>query len=167
MAPLAGCRTTLDKAPVEPAQPVTDWSGVEKLFQAGEVYFGGQPTAEALEVAPKRGIKVVVNLRSAPEMKALGFDEAAIVRRLGMEYVAIPVTPDTFSPADADRLSDVLRETTGPILIHCASSNRVGAVWALYLHRHRGFSLDTAIEHGKRAGLRSDGLVEIIRGASK
>ncbi|MFQ5490054.1 MAG: beta-lactamase hydrolase domain-containing protein [Phycisphaerae bacterium] len=159
----SGCARSLHKAPVALAQPVTDWAGLERLFQDGDIFFGGQPTAEALEAAPQRGIKVVVNMRSAPEIKALDFDEPALVRRLGMEYVAIPVTPSTFGPDDADRLKDVLRKTAGPVLLHCGSSNRVGAVWALYLYRHRGIALDDAIKLGRKAGLRSERLVETIR----
>ena len=38
-----------------------------------------------------------------------------------------------------------------------------GAVWALYLHRHRGVALEEAIELGRKAGLRSKGLVKTIR----
>ncbi len=96
-------------------------------------------------------------------MATLDFDEAALVRELGMEYVAIPVTPATFGPSDADDLKEVLSRTTGPVLLHCGSSNRVGAVWAMYLHRHRGVGLDEAIELGRKAGMRSEVLVETIR----
>lgn len=160
---LPGCAKSLHEAPLAPARPVTNWDGVKNLSRSGDVYFGGQPTADAFDTAQERGVKVVVNLRSEREMKALDFDEAALVRRLGMEYVAIPVTPDSFAAADADRLKDVLTRTSGPVLIHCGSSNRVGAVWALYLHRHRGVALDEAIDLGRKAGLRSDRLVETIK----
>ena len=159
----SGCMKSLHQAPMGTAEPVTNWAGLERLFRDGGIFFGGQPTAEALEAAPARGIKVVVNMRSEPEVQALGFDEAALVRELGMEYVAIPVTPATFGPDDADRLSEVLSKTDGPVLLHCGSSNRVGAVWALYLHRHRGLAVEEAIGLGRKAGLRSEGLVETTR----
>lgn len=159
------CTRSLQRAPVESAGVVTDWVGLERLFRDGDIFFGGQPTAEALAAAPQRGIKVVVNMRSAQEVRALDFDEAALVRELGMEYVALPVTPATFGPDDADRLSEVLGKTSGPVLLHCGSSNRVGAVWALYLHRHRGLAVEEAIELGRKAGLRSEALVETIRTA--
>ncbi|MCP4250954.1 MAG: hypothetical protein GY778_28285 [bacterium] len=163
---LPGCARSLHGRPVVHAEPVSDWDGIERLSRDGGVYFGGQPTAEALRAAPERGVRVVVNLRSEPEMSALGFDEAGLVRELGMEYVAIPVTPSTFGPEDADRLKDVLSRTSGPVLIHCGSSNRVGAVWALYLNRHRGHDVDDAIELGRRAGLRSEPLVETIKASA-
>ena len=162
----SGCARSLHSSPVGPAQPVTDWVGLDRLFQDGGVYFGGQPTAEALRAAPERGVKMVVNLRSEPEVAALDFDEAALVRELGMEYVALPVTPSTLGPQHADGLKDVLSRTTGPILIHCGSSNRVGAVWALYLHHHRSLPLDEALNLGRRAGLKSEKLVAIIKASA-
>lgn len=160
---LVGCARSLHQTAFASAKPVTDWGGVENLSQDGGVYFGGQPTADALETAQKRGVRVVVNLCVDREMQALEFDEAALVQRLGMEYVRIPVALNTFGPTDADDLKDVVRRTSGPVLIHCASSSRAGAIWAMYLHRHRGVALDDAIELGRKAGLRSQALVETIR----
>ncbi len=160
---LSGCSRSLHQASFTTATPVTDWGGVKNLSHDSGVYFGGQPTADAIGTAQKMGIKVVVNLRSDQEMAAMDFDEAALVERLGMKYVAIPITMKTFGPADTDALKDVLKKTSGPVLIHCGSSNRVGALWAMYLHRHRGVALDDAIALGRKAGLRSEGLVETIR----
>jgi len=153
----------MHRASFGPAQPVADWSGVKNLSHSGDMYFAGQPTVEGLDAAKERGVKVVVNLRSEREMKALEFDEAAQMKRLGMEYVNIPITPDTFGPEDADRLKNVLAKTSGPVLLHCGSSDRVGAVWAMYLNRHRGVALDEAIDQGRKAGMRSDRLVEIVK----
>ncbi len=160
---LSGCSRSLHEASFTTATPVTEWGGVENLSHDSGVFFGGQPTAEAFGTAQKMGVKVVVNLRSIPEIAAMDFDEAALVEQLGMKYVAIPITSETFGAADTDALKEVLQNTSGPVLIHCASSNRVGALWAMYLHRHRGVALDQAIALGRKAGLRSEGLVETIR----
>lgn len=152
---------------ISPAQSISDWSGLQRLSRSGDIYFGGQPTREALEAAPQRGVKMVVNMRSDKEVKALGYDEPALVRRLGIQYVALPVTPSTFSSDQADRLKEVLAQSSGPVLIHCASSNRVGAVWALYLNRHRDVPVDEAITLGRKAGMRSETLVELVRKNAK
>ncbi len=160
---LSGCSRSLHEASFTTATPVADWGGVKNLSHDSGVYFGGQPTADAFGTAQKMGVKVVDKLRSDPEIAAMDFDEAALVEQLGMKYVAIPITSETFGPADTDALKEVLSGTSGPVLIHCGSSNRVGALWAMYLHRHRGVALDDAIALGRKAGLRSDGLVETIR----
>src|SRR5438128_2016147 len=68
------------------------------MFQArfaklGEdVFIGGQPTEKALRDLKAQGVTTVVNLRSPEEMKsAVKFDEAALVKQLGMRYVYIPM----------------------------------------------------------------------------
>ena len=152
---------------ISSAQSISDWSGLQKLSHSGDIYFGGQPTREAIEAAPQRGIKTIINMRSDKEVEALGYDEPALVQQLGMKYVAIPVTPSTFSIDQADRLKEVLTKISGPVLIHCASSNRVGAVWALYLNHHRDVQIDEAIALGRKAGMRSDMLVELVRKNAK
>lgn len=152
---------------ISPAQSISDWPGLQRLYRSGDIYFGGQPTREALEAAPLRGIKMVVNIRSDKEVAALGYDEPTLVRQLGMKYVAIPVTPSTFATHQADRLKETLIQTSGPVLIHCASSNRVGAVWALYLNHHRNVPVEEAIALGRKAGMRSETLVELVRKYAK
>jgi uncharacterized protein (TIGR01244 family) len=71
----------------------------------------------------------------------VAFDEAALVRDLGISYVTIPVTPKTLSIKDVEKLEEVLRNTSGPVLIHCHSSNRAGVLFGLYLNQFRGFDL--------------------------
>ena len=63
---------------------------------------GGQPSPDALEQASKAGYRTVVNLRGSGE--AIGFDEEALVKKLGMKYVCIPIA----GPAD---LHDALPTT--------------------------------------------------------
>ena len=70
-------------------------------------------------------------------------------------YVHVPVTAATFSGADVDAVQAVLDDTAaGPVLLHCASANRVGAVWAV-IQARAGQPIDEAIAEGKRVGLRS------------
>lgn len=164
---LTGCASSLHKMPIGMAQRVTDWQEVYNVFRDDKIYFAGQPTSEALREAPGRGIKLVVNLRTAEEMSGpTGYDEAALARELGMEYVSIPVTGETFNNPSGDEvreLREVLARTSSSVLIHCASSNRVGALWALYLHHHRGFDLDEAIKRGEAAGMFQPALINAVR----
>ena len=41
-----------------------------------------------------------------------------------------------------------------PILLHCESSNRVGAMWALY-RASKGVPNEIAIEEGRQVGLKT------------
>jgi uncharacterized protein (TIGR01244 family) len=90
----------------------------------------GQPSAAALEAAAAAGYKSVIDLRALAEDR--GFDEKAKVEGLGMSYVTLPVEGAAgVSYANASALDKLLAEAPKPVLLHCASSNRVGALLAL------------------------------------
>ena len=61
---LSGCATSLDRAAIGVATPVTDAQGYNNIFRDGSVYFAGQPTQDALSEAARRGVKMVINIRS-------------------------------------------------------------------------------------------------------
>ena len=67
------------------------------MFQAkfvsvgDDMFIGGQPTERALRELRAKGVTTVVNLRMPEEMARVGFDEAALVKELGMKYVHIPM----------------------------------------------------------------------------
>lgn len=97
-------------------------------FEPG-IVTAGQPTAEQIEAAQAQGVKTVINLRPEGEMQ--DFDEAALVKKAGMNYVHIPVAgPDDINDANARLLDEALVPGALPALVHCASANRVGALIA-------------------------------------
>src|SRR6478672_1725810 len=67
------------------------------MFQAkfvsvgDDMFIGGQPTEKALRELRAKGVTTVVNLRMPEEMARVGFDEAALVKELGIKYVYIPM----------------------------------------------------------------------------
>ena len=64
-----------------------------------------------------------------------------MVEAQGLRYVSVPVTPETLSLADVEAVEKVLADAGArPVLLHCASSNRVGAVWAV-IQARKGKSL--------------------------
>jgi hypothetical protein len=52
------------------------------------------------------------------------------------------------------------------VLLHCASSNRVGGVLAVMAHR-KGKPLDDAIAEGQQAGLKSPAMIDAVRRVAK
>ena len=160
-----GCGSSGTSVPPDAGAVRLDgWDTVNNLFQDGRMYFGGQPDqASFARMASEAGVKTVVNIRLPGEMSRIGFDEQALVESLGMKYVTIPVSPDSFSADDVSQFADVLSSTEEPVLLHCASSNRVGGMWAAYLALHQGVEVDDAIELGRSAGLRSESMVSAAR----
>jgi uncharacterized protein (TIGR01244 family) len=130
-----------------------------RLLQPG-LAAAGQPTPEALRGLREMGFRTVVNLR--PEKEGLP-DERAVVEAQGLRYVSIPVTADSFSLADVEALEKVLDDpAAAPVLLHCASSNRVGGAWAVVQARKRK-GLEEAEAAGREAGLRSPTMVAAVR----
>jgi protein tyrosine phosphatase (PTP) superfamily phosphohydrolase (DUF442 family) len=115
---------------------------------------GGQPTLEDLNRLAKRGVKVVINLRTKGEFNK--FNERQAVERLGMEYVSIEIDgSDGITPANAIRLDKALGELKQPALVHCASSNRVGGLLAFRAFSLQNKSAEESLQIGKLAGMRS------------
>lgn len=120
----------------------------------------GQPTPQALARLDEMGFRTVVNLRTEKEGAA---EERAVVEAQGLRYVWVPVTAESFSSADVDAVRKVLDDpSSGPVLLHCASSNRVGAVWAVMQSRE-GRPLEEALAAGRAAGLGSPPMEAAVR----
>ncbi len=117
------------------------------------VVTAGQPSASQFSAIKAAGVSKVINLRPATE--DAGFDEAAVVQGLGMEYQVIPVAgPGDLSMNTAKALDKALYEAgDAGVLIHCASSNRVGALLALRAAWCQGASDKAALSLGEAGGL--------------
>ncbi len=112
---------------------------------------GGQPSEADLRAAADAEYRFVVSLRVPTEE---GFEaERALVEELGMRFVSIPVAGAAgVTPENAAALDEVLTTGDLPMIIHCASGNRVGALYALRAFA-AGRSIEESMEIGRNAGL--------------
>ena len=118
----------------------------------------GRPTEQGLKQLKAQGFRTVVDLRTSSE-EGLA-EEKALVEGQGLRYVHVPVTSASLSGADVDAVQAVLGDAAAaPVLLHCASANRVGAVWTV-IQARTGQPIDEAIAEGKRVGLRSASMIE-------
>jgi uncharacterized protein (TIGR01244 family) len=129
-----------------------------ELPQAGQpfsdVATAGRPSAEHFALAKERGIKRVINL--CPHGEPCAYDEPELMAQLGLDYVNIPVAgPSDLSVDKARELDAALQTATGPVLVHCASSNRVGALFALRAFHLERKSPEEALAIGRSAGLKA------------
>ena len=112
----------------------------------------GQPDEAAFKVFAANGYSAVLDLRTEGEPR--GLDERAVVEGLGMEYVQFPIDDDGITFENARSLDALIDQYQGPVLVHCASSNRVGALLALRASLD-GIDDAAALEVGKAGGLKS------------
>ena len=152
---IGGCAAEPKDQAIAKPEPVAGWDGVKNVSRADRFTFAGQPTESALEKFSGEGGTLVIDLRTHQGADAAVFDEQARVEALGMKYAHLPITAASFSRADVDRFAQLAGATKGQILVHCASSNRVGGLWAAYLAITQGVYSQEAIAQGKAAGLHS------------
>ena len=150
---LVACSTPPPKPParVEPAQ----LGAIKPIHKHGLVYLAGQPSAADLEAAKAQGVKTVLNLRKKDEPVA--FDEAATVAGLGIEYLSLPFgTPEELTDGVFTQARGVLSNSAKrPLLLHCASANRVGAVWLAHRVLDQQVPYADALAEAKEVGLKS------------
>lgn len=119
---------------------------------ADGVWSAGQPTTEQLGEMRAAGLRTLINLRPDPEIP---WDERRAALDLGLDYINIPIAGAAdLTPAAAQQLHDALTTHAKPALVHCASSNRVGALFALKSHFVDGRDVETALAEGRAAGLK-------------
>jgi uncharacterized protein (TIGR01244 family) len=112
----------------------------------------GQPDEKALKVFADSGYSVVIDMRGPDEDRGMDDFEGA-VEASGMQYLAFPVVgADAISFETAEKLDELLQGIDGPVLMHCGSGNRVGAVLALRQSLN-GAADEESIEFGKDAGM--------------
>lgn len=149
---------------VTPPAPVAlDTTGMflAKFVSVGEdVFIGGQPTERALREMKARGVTTVVNLRMPAEMtRDVPFDEAALVRSLGMTYVYIPMRGNEeypYSPEALAKFTEAMRATNGKLLLHCTIAWRASHLWGAYLIQERKVPPATALAQARSINLMDD-----------
>lgn len=131
---------------------------LETVVKAGKVVpvdgitAAGQPDEAALQVFADSGYVVVIDMRGPEEDRGVD-DFPGVVEGKGMEYIAFPISDsDEISFETAAKLDALLKDADGPVLVHCASGNRVGALLALR-HSLNGASDEEALAFGKDAGM--------------
>lgn len=135
-------------------------AGVANLCQVlPSLITGGQPTPAHLEALKAAGVTLILDIRDPMEPRS--FDEPALVRQLGMEYVNVPVVAGRQGDAELERITAALRGAGDqPVFFHCASANRVGAALIPYLMIDLGMEEEDAVSEAMRIGMRSAELME-------
>lgn len=132
----------------------------EKFAKVGDdVFISGQPTEQGLRDLAAQGVTTVVNLRTPPEMAKIGFDEATLVKQLGMKYVYLPMRGNQefpYSPESVKSFADAMSESKGKVLLHCTIAWRASHMWAAYLIQYRDVPAATALDDARKINLMDD-----------
>lgn len=155
----SGCTSEKPDVEFSPGLERVKIEGIERTSQSATVYLASQPTEAGFANAKTAGVKTVLDLRRPEETE---HDDQAMVSGAGLDYVSLPI-------AGVDGLTDeafaavrkILRDPARrPILVHCASANRVGAVWYAYRRLDQGISAERALWEAREVGLTKKPLEE-------
>jgi uncharacterized protein (TIGR01244 family) len=120
----------------------------------------GQPDEKKLEELDAAGYAAVIDLRGPDEDRGMP-DERAAVEGLGMSYIALPILgASDITYENANALDELLAQFDKPVLVHCGSGNRAGALLALRA-KLNGADDETALEAGRETGLQ--GLEGVVK----
>ena len=124
-------------------------------FPAPDRVASGRLQASDIAALKRAGISEDIDLSLSTETP--GFDEATAMRAAGITYRNLPISGASSLTRENVVLFNQLLIDAGsrPTVVHCASSNRVGAMIALRAALIDGQSSEAALVEGRRWGLKS------------
>ena len=139
----------------------TELGATRNVHSFGKTMLCGQPTAAEFAEAKKRGIKTVITLREKSE---IDWDEAAALEQLGLNFYQLGFrAPDSLTPAIIEKTVTIMGDPKRtPVMLHCASANRVGALWLAHRVLNDKIDVETARKEAKTVGLRTPAYEERV-----
>ena len=145
-------------APATLAQRETAPAGVSNYTRVdATVACAGTTPTQALPELKKSGFTSVINFRTAQEAGANIEEAKATAARVGLKCIHLPFQTPTAEVAEAF-LRAVANPENQPVYIHCASANRVGAMWFIKRVKLDNWNVDRAMKEAEAIGLRAPNL---------
>ncbi len=155
----AFANSTIDETPYDMTAPWPQAPFGDKVGPAFKNYLRASPyvgTAGAIAIggiaeAKALGFKTIINLVTAEEGAR---EERARVEAAGLGYIWIPIASGPPTPEQVAEFAGHVGDPANyPILVHCQSANRVGAIWALY-RAAQDVPPAVAVQEGRTIGLK-------------
>jgi uncharacterized protein (TIGR01244 family) len=125
----------------------------DAVSPAPGVVSSGRLAPADIERVRDAGIRHIIDL--TPDAETPDFDEAAAARAAGLDYSNLPLSgPADLTRENVQAFDTMLRHAKRPVLVHCASGNRVGALAALRAAWVDDKPAEEAIASGKAWGLK-------------
>lgn len=115
--------------------------------------------------AMTKQFRTIINNRPDGEEpgQATSAELEAAARRLGLDYVHIPVVPGQFGDEQVARFAEALARHPGPKLAFCRTGTRAASLWALAQSGTR--SADDLLRAAREAGYDLSSLKPRLEGA--
>ena len=142
------------------------YPGVQNFSRVdATVACGGATTPAAIQALKADGFTSIVNLRAAEEPGANVDRAASAAQKADVRYFHLPFNAAAPDTAIVDQFLAVVAEPANqPVFIHCATANRVAALWLIKRVRLDGWTVEKALTEAEAIGLTSEPLKEFALG---
>jgi uncharacterized protein (TIGR01244 family) len=115
------------------------------------------PDREHFKQAAEAGFRSIVNMQTEGEKKGIGpQEEARAAKEAGLTYLHHPVDGEKLSDEVVDGFRRKATELPAPVLVHCASGKRSGAMVMMHLAAEQGMTGDQVIDKAEEMGFECD-----------
>jgi uncharacterized protein (TIGR01244 family) len=111
---------------------------------------GGRPDDGEFAGLKKQGASTIVSFLTPDEAEYAG--EEAAARAAGLEFVSIPVTPDTLSTEKVESFCRAVEQAPGAVVAHCKGGGRASVMAILALAKAHHWSLEQTLQEGEKRG---------------
>lgn len=97
------------------------------------IFVAPQINTESVAAAKELGVTLIINNRPEDESadQTPGADIEAAATRIGLSYMAIPITHAGFAEWQVTAMAEALDKAEGNVLAYCRSGTRSTLLWAL------------------------------------
>ncbi|MCP1167658.1 beta-lactamase hydrolase domain-containing protein [Limimaricola litoreus] len=117
------------------------------------------PEAEQIRQAGQEGFRSIINMQTDDEDKKLKMkpdEEGRLAEEAGLTYLHHPVDGQSLSNEVVDAFRRKATELPAPVLVHCASGKRSGALVMMHIASENGMSGEEVIEKAEEMGFECD-----------
>ncbi len=116
-----------------------------------------EPEEEEYAMIAEEGFRSVVSLQTGDEdQKATPDEERRLAEDAGLAFYHQGVSKKGLSDAEVDRFRDRIESLPKPVLLHCSSGRRAGAMTMMHVASQQGMSGDEVISKAEEMGFECD-----------
>lgn len=135
--------------------------GIVNLKSAGDILISGAADERGIEYVKSEGVTDIIDLRRNEEVDP---NYVAAVKSAGMKYHHIPMMSNGMTDEQAQEFLKTMESIQDTrVLLQCASANRSGGMFGLYLGATGKCSAEEALTQAQAAGMRHPGLAQSIQ----
>jgi len=124
-----------------------------------KIVTSGVLTEKGIDQLSEHGFKTIIDLRTKAEGTAT--EEKYVQEKGSIKYINVPYNGSSITDEQLDLFTKHIDESEYPLIIHCGSGNRVGAMWSSYRIK-KGVPSNIAIEEGFAAGMRKE-MLDVVK----